>query len=145
MPEHTGQDRHAVPESLRLEQLEFPRFKVYAQVHSFHIRMCQEQLASACGGGPGWALAPHPPAPQQPGQLQRLPVQLELDELPKAAAVVVPQGARVPCRPQLLFSPHGLRWPQAYQGHVAMLKSPIGPSTGFRVTGDTARDWALGL
>ena len=103
MPEHTGQDRHAVPESLGLEQLEFPRFKVYAQVHSSHIRMCQEQLASARGGGPGWALAPHSPAPQQPGRLQRLPVQLELDELPKAAAVVVPQCARVPCRPQLLF------------------------------------------
>ena len=29
-------------------------------------------------------------APQQPGRPQRLPVQLELDELPEAAAVAVP-------------------------------------------------------
>lgn len=35
--------------------------------------------------------------------------------------------------------------PQAYRGHVTILKSPTGPSTGFWVTGDTARVWALGL
>ena len=52
-----------VPGSLRLGHLEFPRFKVDAQVHSSHIRTCQARQGSACGGGPGWALPPSPPGP----------------------------------------------------------------------------------
>lgn len=48
------------------------------------------------------------PRPQQPDWhrdwQQRLPVQLELDELPKAATVVIPQCARVPYRSHLVFT-----------------------------------------
>lgn len=101
-PEGACQDRHC-PWVPRAGAARVPRFKVYTQVHSPHVRTCQERRGFVRGGRPGWALPLSPPGPQQPGRPQRLPVQLELDELPEAAAVVVPQRARVPYGPQLLF------------------------------------------
>lgn len=51
-----------------------------------------------------------PPSSHQPGQWrqQQLPVHLELDELPKATAVVIPQRARIP-----------------YRSHLCLYRSPM--------------------
>lgn len=50
------------------------------------------------------------PSFPQPGRQQGLPVQLELDEFPKAAAVVIPQCARIPYRSHLcLYHSHMFR------------------------------------